>query len=130
MDSTFFSDYKWLATTKIWRKPVFGELAMYLMGRKRFNAATKIGLPILTDTQTQSNYDSLTWRNRRMILRFYRTLDPVIFKQWEGKLQALAQRFPTQVIWGKKDTFLPIAHAKRLTLIMCIYWKISDISPC
>jgi len=113
MDTTFFSDYEWHATAKIWRKPILGELAMYLMGRKQFSAAMKKGAPILTDTQVQSNYDALTWRNRRMILRFYRALDPVIFKQWEDQLQTIAQRFPTQVIWGKKDTFLPAAHAKR-----------------
>jgi pimeloyl-ACP methyl ester carboxylesterase len=48
-----------------------------------------------------------------MILRFYRALDPVIFKKWEGQLQAISQRFPTQVIWGKNDTFLPDRLAKR-----------------
>ncbi len=113
MDTTFFSDYKWHAMAKTWRKPILGELAMYLMGRKQFTAAMKKSTPILTDTQIQSNYNSLTWRNRRMILRFYRALDPVIFKKWEGHLQTIAQRFPTQVIWGKNDTFLPVALAKR-----------------
>ena len=113
MDTTFFSDYQWHATAKIWRKPIIGELAMYLMGRKQFTDAMKKGAPILTDAQVQSNYDSLTFANRRMILRFYRALDPVIFKTWEDQLPATAQRFPTQVIWGKKDTFLPASHAKR-----------------
>jgi pimeloyl-ACP methyl ester carboxylesterase len=113
MDTTFFSDYKWHAMAKTWRKPILGELAMYLMGRKQFTAAMKKSTPILTDTQIQSNYNSLTWRNRRMILRFYRALDPVIFKQWEGQLQSIGQHFPTQVIWGKNDTFLPVALAKR-----------------
>ena len=113
MDTTFFSDYEWHAMAKTWRKPILGELAMYLMGQKQFSAAMKKNAPILTDAQIQSNYDSLTWRNRRMILRFYRALDPIIFKQWEVQLQALTQRFPTQVIWGEKDTFLPVTLAKR-----------------
>jgi pimeloyl-ACP methyl ester carboxylesterase len=73
----------------------------------------KKNAPIFTDTQIQSNYDSLTWRNRRMILRFYRALDPIIFKQWESGLPALTQRFPTQVIWGKEDNFLPVTLANR-----------------
>jgi pimeloyl-ACP methyl ester carboxylesterase len=113
MDTTFFSDYKWHAMAKTWRKPILGELAMYLMGRKQFTAAMKKSAPVLTDTQIQSNYNSLTWRNRRMILRFYRALDPVIFKQWEGQLQTISQHFPTQVIWGENDNFLPVALAKR-----------------
>lgn len=113
MDTTFFSDYEWHAMAKTWRKPVLGELAMYLMRHKQFSAAMKNSAPILTDPQIQSSYDSLTFRNRRMILRFYRALDPAIFKLWEGQLQALAKRFPTQVIWGKKDTFLPVALSKR-----------------
>jgi pimeloyl-ACP methyl ester carboxylesterase len=113
MDTTFFSDYEWHAMAQTWRKPILGELAMYLMGHKQFRAAMKKSAPILTDTQIQSNYDSLTLRNRRMILRFYRALDPAVFKQWEGQLQTLAQRFPTQVIWGKKDMFLPAALSGR-----------------
>jgi len=113
MDTTFFSDYKWHAMAKTWRKPILGELTMYLMGHKQFSAAMKKSAPILTDAQIQSNYDSLTLRNRRMILRFYRALNPVIFKQWEDKLQALSKHFPSQVIWGQKDNFLPVALAKR-----------------
>ena len=113
MDTTFFSNYKWHAMAKTWRKPILGELTMYLMNRKKFSAAMKKSAPILTDTQIQSNYDSLTWRNRRMILRFYRALDPIIFKQWEDQLHPLTQNFPSQVIWGEKDNFLPVAHAKR-----------------
>ena len=113
MDSTFFSDYEWHAMAKTWRKPILGELAMYLMGHKQFSAAMKKSAPILTDAQIQSNYDSLRWSNRRMILRFYRALDPIIFRQWENQLPTLAQRFPTQVIWGNKDTFLPVALSKR-----------------
>jgi pimeloyl-ACP methyl ester carboxylesterase len=113
MDTTFFSDYQWHAMAKTWRKPIIGELAMYLMGHKQFSAAMKKSAPILTDAQIQSNYDALTWRNRRMILRFYRALDPVIFKKWENQLQVLTQSFPTQVIWGEKDSFLPVSLSKR-----------------
>ncbi len=113
MDTTFFSDYKWHAMAKTWRKPILGELTMYLMGHKQFSAAMKKSAPILTDAQIQSNYDALTLRNRRMILRFYRALDPMVFQQWEGQLPTLANRFPTQVIWGKKDAFLPVSLAKR-----------------
>ena len=113
MDTTFFSDYKWHAMAKTWRKPVLGELAMYLMRHTQFSAAMKKSAPILTDSQIKSNYNSLTLRNRRMILRFYRALDPIIFKQWEGQLQTLSERFPFQVIWGRKDTFLPVALSKR-----------------
>jgi pimeloyl-ACP methyl ester carboxylesterase len=113
MDTTFFSNYEWHAMAKTWRKPIIGELAMYLMGRKQFSLAMKKSAPVLTNTQIQSNYESLTWSNRRMILRFYRSLDPIIFKQWEDQLQNLSQNFPSQVIWGENDKFLPVAHAQR-----------------
>lgn len=113
MNTTFFSDYEWHAMAKTWRKPILGELTMYLMRHKQFSAAMKKSAPILTETQIQSNYDLLTWRNRRMILRFYRALDPVIFEHWEEQLQNLNQHFPTQVIWGEKDNFLPVTLANR-----------------
>jgi pimeloyl-ACP methyl ester carboxylesterase len=48
-----------------------------------------------------------------MILKFYRALDPIIFKSWEDKLQTITQHFPTQVIWGKEDRFLPVSLADR-----------------
>jgi hypothetical protein len=48
------------------------------MRHKQFSAAMKKSAPTLTDTQTQSNYDSLTLRHRRMILRFYHALDPAV----------------------------------------------------
>ena len=115
MDTTFFSDYEWHAMAKTWRKPILGELTMYLMRYKQFCAAMKKSAPILTEGQIKSNYDALSWRNRRLILRFYRALDPVIFKSWEGQLNTLSQHFPTQVIWGKKDTFLPVALSKRFS---------------
>jgi len=113
MDTTFFSDHKWHAMAKTWRKPILGELAMYLMKHKQFSAAMKKSAPVFTDAQIQSNYDSLTLRNRRMILRFYRALDPAIFKKWEGRLPSLAKSFPVQVIWGKQDAFLPARLAGR-----------------
>lgn len=112
MDTTFFSHYEWHAMAKTWRKPILGELTMYLMRYKQFSLAMKKSAPILTDDQIQENYKALTWRNRRMILRFYRALDPVIFKSWEDKLKSVVQSFPTLVIWGEKDTFLPIELSK------------------
>jgi len=112
MNTTFFSHYEWHAMAKTWRKPILGELTMYLMRYKQFSIAMKKSAPVLTDNQIQANYNSLTWRNRRMILRFYRALDPVIFKSWEAKLKSVVQTFPTQVIWGEKDTFLPVELTK------------------
>lgn len=113
MDTTFFSDYKWHAMAKSWRKPILGEVTMFLMRFKQFSAAMKKVSPTLTDAQIKSNYDALNWRNRRLILRFYRALDPIVFEPWEGQLQTLFQHFPTQVIWGRKDTFLPVSLSKR-----------------
>ncbi len=113
MDTVFFSDYKWHAMARTWRKPVLGELTMYLMRFKQFRAAMKSGAPTLSEEQIRSNYDMLSFRNRRMILRFYRALDPSVFKGWEDKLPVLAKAIPYQVIWGKKDTFLPVKLANR-----------------
>jgi len=113
MDTTFFSNHQWHALANTWRKPIIGELAMYLMRHKQFSSAMKKSAPRLTAAQIQSNYDALTLRNRRMILRFYRALDPQVFKEWENHLPSLSQHFPTQVIWGKQDSFLPPALALR-----------------
>jgi len=113
MDTTFFADHQWHATARVWRKPILGDLAMHLMRHKQFSAAMKKAAPILTDAQIQSNYDALTFRSRRMILRFYRALDPVIFKGREDQLQNLTERVPTQVIWGASDSFLSAKLARR-----------------
>ncbi len=55
----------------------------------------------------------LTFSNRRMILKFYRTLNPQIFKGWEDKLLEATRKIPTQVIWGELDSFLPVDLASR-----------------
>lgn len=132
MDTTFFADHKWHATARVWRKPFLGELTMHLMGHKQFSAAMKKAAPVLTDEQIQSNYDALTFRNRRMILRFYRALDPVVFKGTENQLKDLTNRVPTQVIWGAMDSFLPAELAQRFTtkdvhvLDNCGHWPMLE----
>lgn len=113
MDTTFFANHEWHTLAKIWRKPVVGDLAMHLMGYKQFSAAMKKAAPVLTEQQIQSNYEKLTFKNRRMILKFYRTLDPTIFEGWEDRLREVTSTFPTQVIWGEKDSFLPVSLATR-----------------
>ncbi len=113
MDTVFFSDYKWHAMAKTWRKPIVGELTMLLMRFKQFNAAMKAGAPSLSTAQIKANYKHLSFRNRLMILRLYRALDPSVFKGWEENLSRLTKKVPTQVIWGNKDTFLPVSLASR-----------------
>ena len=113
MDTVFFSDYKWHAMAKTWRKPVIGELTMLLMRFKQFHSAMKAATPSLSTSQIKANYQHLTLRNRLMILRFYRALDPEVFKGWQEKLPLLTQKVPTQVIWGNEDRFLPVSLASR-----------------
>jgi pimeloyl-ACP methyl ester carboxylesterase len=113
MDTTFFSDHKWHSLARIWRRPILGDLAMHLMGYKQFYSAMKKAAPTQTKQQIRSNYDMLTFSNRRMILKFYRTLDPQVFKGWEDKLLEVTRKIPTQVIWGEQDSFLPVELASR-----------------
>jgi len=113
MDTTFFSDHKWHALARIWRRPILGDMAMHLMGYKQFYSAMKKAAPTQTKQQIRSNYDMLTYRNRRMILKFYRTLDSKIFKGWEDNLLLATRKIPTQVIWGEQDSFLPVKLASR-----------------
>lgn len=113
MDTTFFSDHKWHSLARIWRRPILGDLAMHLMGYKQFYSAMKKAAPSQTKQQIRSNYDMLTFSNRRMILKFYRALDPQVFKGWEDKLLEATGKIPTQVIWGESDSFLPVELASR-----------------
>ena len=113
MDTTFFSDHSWHKLATIWRKPVLGDLAMHLMGYKAFYKAMKKAAPVLTAQQIRANYDKLSFKNRRRILDFYRTLDPNVFLGWEDQLLKVTSSIPSQVIWGKKDAFLPASLAKR-----------------
>jgi pimeloyl-ACP methyl ester carboxylesterase len=113
MDTVFFSDYKWHAMAKTWRKPWVGALTMHLMRHKQFSDAMKKAAPSLSAQQIKNNYKHLTFANRQLILKLYRTLDPEIFNGWQEQLSRVTQQVPTQVIWGNKDTFLPVSLANR-----------------
>lgn len=113
MDTTFFSDHVWHAMAATWRKPIVGDLAMHLMRFKQFRSAMKKAAPVFTDEQIRSNYNKLTFRRRRMILKFYRTLDSSIFRSWEERMVELSRKIQTQVIWGEEDPFLPVSLASR-----------------
>lgn len=132
MSTVFFSDYQWHAMAKTWRKPVLGELAMLFMGLKRFKQAMNAGAKSFTDQQIQQSYNHLSMRNRMMILKFYRALDPIMFTGWEDRLLHLTRRVPTLVIWGEKDKYLPVTLAKRFgtsnidTIKDCGHWPMQD----
>mgnify|MGYP000559472662 CR=1 FL=1 len=113
MGTTFFSDHKWHALASTWRKPIFGDLAMHLMRYKQFSSAMQKVAPILTEEQIRSNYKALTFSNRRLILKFYRTLNPSIFAGWEERMLLITRQIPTQVIWGENDSFLPVSLSSR-----------------
>lgn len=135
MDTVFFSDYKWHAMAKTWRKPIIGELVMYLMRYKQFSAAMTQWAPTLSHQQIAANYRHLSVRNRALILRFYRALDPVVFHDWQPQLPVLTQQVPTQVIWGAKDKFLPVSLAKRFCtdrvhiIEGCGHWPMLEHPP-
>ena len=132
MSTVFFSDYEWHAMARSWRKPIVGELTMFLMGFKAFSQAMKRGARSFSDQQIRQSYDHLTLRNRRLILRFYRALNPEVFAGWEDELRRLTRDTPTQVIWGEADGFLPATLAKQfgssnITLIDgCGHWAMQD----
>lgn len=99
--------YRWHFWARVWRTPLLGELAMLVVNRRAMEK-TLGKLPRAFVDEMWSNFDR---RTRRVVLRLYRTSD--------SEDQALvvpllrAANFPTLVIFGDSDPFIPARYAER-----------------
>jgi len=112
-NGNFFPDYEWHFWGKVWRLPVVGELAMLGGSRGLFVSQVLKAGPKLPRDYVERAYDHYGKKTRRMVLRFYRHLDPPKLAGWPEKLVASAGTLPRQVIWGEQDPYIPSRMADR-----------------
>lgn len=106
--------FRWHSMARIWRTPILGELQMRLMHRKGFKWALRKGSPLgLPDAFLDRMYDDLDKGTRAAILKLYRaTSEPAERAEMLAKLLR-PHRWPTLVVWGKADPYLPASLAER-----------------
>jgi pimeloyl-ACP methyl ester carboxylesterase len=111
LNASFSPDYRWHFWARMWRLPVVGEIVMLAGNEWLFVKETKKGSPGVTDEMARLAYREFHPRARRMVLRFYRWLDPSKLKGWDEKLLASTAETPKQVLWGDLDPYMPDAKS-------------------
>ena len=112
-NTNFFPDYRWHFWARVWRTRVLGELSMAIANRPLFIRELKRGSPRMTTEYASRAYDEFGRDAKRMVLRWYRAMDPEVHAGWDQKLLAVTAQMPKQVLWGDRDPFIPPATADR-----------------
>jgi pimeloyl-ACP methyl ester carboxylesterase/2-polyprenyl-6-methoxyphenol hydroxylase-like FAD-dependent oxidoreductase len=106
--------YRWHALARLWRTRGAGELFMATTTRAGFRALLRRGNPRgLPRAFVDRMYDDFDRGTRRAVLDLYRSVDDV---GEAGERLAAALRpldRPALVLWGRRDPYLPVAHAER-----------------
>jgi pimeloyl-ACP methyl ester carboxylesterase len=106
--------YRWHTMARIWRTPILGELQQWLTHRAGFKWVLRKGSPrALPEAFLDRMYDDLDTGTRRAILKLYRaTSEPSQGAELLAKLLR-PHRWPTLVVWGDADPYLPAPLAER-----------------
>jgi pimeloyl-ACP methyl ester carboxylesterase len=112
-NTNFFPDYRWHFWARVWRTRVLGELAMGIANRPLFVRELRRGSPRIPKAYAVQAYREFTRPTRRMVLRWYRAMDPEVHAGWDERLLAATAHTPKRVVWGDLDPFLPAATADR-----------------
>jgi pimeloyl-ACP methyl ester carboxylesterase len=111
--SNFSSHYQWHGDARLFRVPVLGELIMSTLSLPLYEKTMQKNAPLLNPEYVRSSYAlSLAKKEtRRMMLKLYRSINPVDFRGKEDRLHALIARIPALVLWGDKDPFITPTYA-------------------
>ncbi|HEU0036050.1 MAG TPA: alpha/beta fold hydrolase [Kofleriaceae bacterium] len=112
-NGTFFPDYRWHFWARVWRTPGLGEAAMAIANRPLFVREMRRGGPHVPVEYARHAWSQFTWRTRRNVLRWYRAMDPDMYRGWDVRLLAAIGKTRAQVLWGDRDPFIPVATAER-----------------
>jgi pimeloyl-ACP methyl ester carboxylesterase len=112
-NTNFFPDYRWHFWARVWRTRVLGEIAMGIANRPLFVRELRRGSPRMPKEYAVHAYRAFRWRNKRMVLRWYRAMNPEVHKGWDERLLAATAKTPKRVLWGDLDPFLPATTAER-----------------
>jgi pimeloyl-ACP methyl ester carboxylesterase len=113
-NTLFHPDFRWHFWARVWRTPGLGELAAVLTPGPVFRAELRKGGPGLTAAQRDEAWRAFRWRTRWAVLDLYRAHDPSVLGErvpgrdeaWHEAWARVAERVPSQVIWGDRDPYL------------------------
>lgn len=112
INTGYIPGYRWHFAARIWRLPIVGEAFQRLTTRKAFHALMRLASPRrrLPEAFVERMYRDYDAGTRAAVLKLYRATDIArLACELEPGLRAL--RCPVQVIWGKRDLFLPYRYA-------------------
>ena len=89
------------------------------------------GSPRVPKAYAEHAYRELTPATRRMVLRWYRAMDPQAHAGWDTRMLAATAQTPKRVLWGDLDPFIPAATADRFGgevthLADCGHWAMLE----
>ncbi len=112
INTGYIPAYRWHFSARIWRLPLVGEAFQRLTTRRAFYALMRLASPRrrLPESFVERMYRDYDAGTRAAVLQLYRATDIArLARGLEPGLRAL--RCPVQVIWGKRDLFLPYRYA-------------------
>lgn len=112
INTGYIPGYRWHFAARIWRLPVVGEAFQRLTTHRAFHALMRLASPRrrLPQAFVERMYRDYDGGTRAAVLKLYRATDIArLARELEPGLRAL--RCPVQVIWGKRDLFLPYRYA-------------------
>jgi haloalkane dehalogenase len=112
-NTNFFPDYRWHFWARVWRTRILGEMAMGIANRPLFVREMLRGSPRMPREYARHAYQAFDRTTKRMVLRWYRAMDPEALAGWDQRLLAAIADLPRQVLWGDLDPFLPASTAER-----------------
>jgi pimeloyl-ACP methyl ester carboxylesterase len=100
--------YKWHRLARVWRTPLFGELAMGLTTKSIARRLTREARPnnaALPEEMLDSIWEHFDQGTQRAILKLYRSAPPKVLEEAGERFAQLTA--PTLVIWGEQDPYIP-----------------------
>ena len=113
LNTNFFPDYRWHFWGRVWRTRILGELAMAIANRPLFVHELRRGSAGLPVDYARHAYRHFARSTKRMVLRWYRAMDPEALEGWDRRLLEAISDLPVQVLWGDRDVYIPVATADR-----------------
>lgn len=112
MNGTFFPDYRWHFWGRVWRTKGLGEIAHAIAPRPLFIRELRRGSPRMPRDYALDAWSHWTPSTKRMVLRWYRAMDPDKWSGWDTRLAAATASTPKLVLWGDLDPFIPSSGAE------------------
>jgi haloalkane dehalogenase len=104
---------------------------MKIMNQPLLVREMRRGSPRIPKEYAVHAYREFTPATRRMVLRWYRAMDPETLVGWDTRLLAVTAQTPKRVLWGDLDPFIPASTADRFGgevthLTDCGHWPMLE----